>query len=223
MNDRLKKFLDHEGISVRQFEAVIGSSDGKIAKFIATNSSLKSDTLNAIMEKFPQLSIEWLITGEGTMLKSDAPQESIKPSTSSIPIAHPVREGGIPLIPIDAMAGFMSGNDITVLEYECEHYVVPMFREADFLIPVKGSSMIPKYNSGDLVACKRLALNDLFFQWNHVYVLDTDQGALIKRVKRAGDNEHILCVSDNEKYDPFELHINQIHAIALVVGVIRLE
>lgn len=122
-----------------------------------------------------------------------------------------------------AMAGFASGNDTSVLEYECEHYVVPLFKNADFLIPVKGSSMIPKYNSGDLVACKILTMHDIFFQWNHVYVLDTDQGALIKRVQPANDDNYITCVSDNENYPPFTLRRDQIHSIAIVVEVIRLE
>ena len=112
---------------------------------------------------------------------------------------------GIPLIPIDAMAGFGKG-EFQIMEYECERYVVPMFKGADFLIPVKGSSMIPKYNSGDVVACKRLLLNDIFFQWNKVYVLDTCQGALVKRIKKGSDTDHILIVSDNEQYEPFELH-----------------
>lgn len=170
-----------------------------------------------IAEKYPQYSTDWLLTGNGEMLRSTTSKDN------TIAIAHPVTQGGIPLIPVNAMAGFVTGDSASILEYECEHYVVPMFKEADFLIPVKGSSMIPKYNSGDLVACKRLPLSDIFFQWNHVYVLDTEQGALIKRICRADDNEHILCVSDNAKYEPFKLHLNQIHAIALVVGVIRLE
>lgn len=229
MNERLRFFIENEGLSVRQFENLIGSSDGKIAKFIASNSSLKSDTLSKIMEIFPHLSITWLLTGEGDMLLSsygnnqgstkDEPRNDIDPT----PAIQQVQHGGIPLIPTNAMAGFATGGDTAILEYECDRYVVPMFRDADFLIPVKGSSMIPKYNSGDLVACKHLALSDLFFQWNHVYVLDTDQGALIKRVQRADDDDHILCVSDNTKYEPFKLHRNQIHAIAVVVGVIRLE
>ena len=66
-------------------------------------------------------------------------------------------------------------------------------------------------------------MSDLFFQWNKVYVIDTTQGALIKRIKPGSDSEHVLIVSDNEKYDPFELHISAIHAVALVIGVIRLE
>jgi phage repressor protein C with HTH and peptisase S24 domain len=120
------------------------------------------------------------------------------------------------------MAGYMSGES-QAMEYECEHYVIPMFHEAEFLIPVKGSSMQPKYNSGDVVACKKLSLADIFFQWHKVYVLDTAQGALIKRIEPGQDDEHILLVSDNEKYLPFPLHKSHIHSVALVIGVIRLE
>ena len=98
-----------------------------------------------------------------------------------------------------------------------------MFKGADFLIPVKGSSMYPKYSSGDIVACQRVSMSDLFFQWNKVYVIDTTQGALIKRIKPGSDKEHISIISDNPDYDPFELHLSAIHAVALVIGVIRLE
>jgi phage repressor protein C with HTH and peptisase S24 domain len=82
--------------------------------------------------------------------------------------------------------------------------------------------MYPKYSSGDIVACKRLPI-DTFFQWNKVYVLDTDQGALIKRVSKANKPDLILIVSENIKYEPFELNRSQIYNIALVLGVIRLE
>ncbi|MDR2009233.1 MAG: peptidase S24 [Bacteroidales bacterium] len=128
----------------------------------------------------------------------------------------------IPLIPIDAMAGYMKG-ELKIMEYECEYYIIPIFKDAEFLIQVRGSSMTPKYNSGDIVACKRLNLNDIFFQWNKVYVIDTDQGALIKRIKKSTNESHILLVSENKDYDSFELSKSQINSIAMVVGVIRLE
>lgn len=135
-----------------------------------------------------------------------------------------VKIEGIPLIPAEAMAGFGEG-DTQIMWYDAERYVVPEFSElnVDFMIRVKGSSMYPKYSSGDLVACKKLSLNDLFFQWNKVYVLDTDQGPLIKRVHQAEDEDHILLISENEKYKPFPLHKDEMHGIAIVVGVIRFE
>ena len=130
-------------------------------------------------------------------------------------------EKGIPLIPVEAMAGFGTG-DVQIMEYETERFIVPTFKGSDYLIGVRGSSMYPKYNSGDIVACKHLPL-DTFFQWNKVYVLDTEQGVLIKRVCKAQSEDSVTIVSDNKSYDPFELHKSDIRSIAIVMGVIRLE
>ena len=138
---------------------------------------------------------------------------------------HKLPEGsieGIPLIPASAMAGAFT-SDVSIMEYECEHYIIPDFKGADFLIRVKGDSMQPTYYSGDLVACQKIPMNDVFFQWNKTYVLDTNQGPIIKRVLPGKDDDHICIVSDNEKYPPFELEKSYLHAIALVRGIIRLE
>lgn len=194
-----------------------------------------------LLKEYPDISDSWLIYGIGDSIRGDGSALSKeqrfkkhiqeegqkvknKEIEKEIPIAIPstIPNEGIPLIPIEAMAGALTSEQ-TVLEYECERYVVPMFKGADFLIPVKGSSMYPKYSSGDIVACQRVSMSDLFFQWNKVYVIDTNQGALIKRIKPGSDKDHVLIVSDNEKYDPFELPFSAIHAVALVIGVIRLE
>lgn len=167
--------------------------------------------IELLYAKCRDIEAHYLLTGEGPMLRSD------------LPAAHPATEpgAGIPLIPINAMAGVFTGEQ-SVLELECERYVVPAFKDAEFLITVKGSSMIPKYYSGDIVACKRMPL-DTFFQWNKVYVLDTEQGPLIKRVKKGVTDETLSIFSDNPDYEPFELPRTKIYHIALVVGVIRLE
>lgn len=83
--------------------------------------------------------------------------------------------------------------------------------------------MIPKYNSGDVVACKRVPMQDIFFQWNKVYVLDTNQGAIIKRVAKSEQEGCIKIVSENPNYEPFDLHLSQIYSIAIVIGVVRQE
>ncbi|MZP67206.1 MAG: peptidase S24 [Bacteroidales bacterium] len=208
IKDRILYFLENQGIKKTDFyeKTDISASNFKGA---GLNSELGGDKIVKILTVYSLLSPEWLLTGEGQMLK---------------PAASPsgMEGDGIPLIPDHAMAGIFQG-DISVAELDCERYVVPVFKGADFLIPVKGSSMYPKYSSGDIVACKKIPLNDLFFQWNKVYVLDTVQGPLIKRIGRGSDPDHILVVSENTKYEPFELHISQLRAVAIVLGVIRLE
>lgn len=215
--ERLYQYMEYKGLKPTALEKEIGLSNGYLGVQRKRNADMGEGVFLKIIDNCRDINSSWLLTGEGNMLRSESEKENI-------PVAHPSDSPmeGIPLIPISAMAGAFTGEQ-SVLEYECERFVVPTFKGAEFLISVKGSSMYPKYNSGDIVACKRLPMDDIFFQWNKVYVLDTDQGPLIKRVKPGSDKEHVLIVSDNERYEPFELPLNRIYHVALVIGVIRLE
>ncbi|HBL74284.1 MAG: hypothetical protein A2W90_18190 [Bacteroidetes bacterium GWF2_42_66] len=135
------------------------------------------------------------------------------------------KKNQIPLVSIAAVAGF--GNaEFTIQERDVkDYYVIPKFndRRIDFMIEVCGSSMYPKYNSGDVVACT-IIRESKFIQWNKVHVIGTkEQGILVKRIKKGENDNHLLLVSDNKDYDPFSIGIDEITGIALVVGVIRLE
>lgn len=216
--ERLQEYMTVKGINDNQMTVAADLSVGLLGKLKKNGKGMNSSNIEKILHNYRDLSPEWLLTGRGEMLRSD------KPTQTHIPTAHPALNPteGIPLIPLSAMAGALTSAQ-TVLEHECDRYVVPAFKGADFLIQVKGSSMYPKYSSGDIVACQRVTMDKLFFQWNKVYVIDTDQGPLIKRIKPGHDKDHVLIVSDNEKYDPFELPCSSIYAVALVIGVIRLE
>jgi|GEM_PF-5073849 len=66
----------------------------------------------------------------------------------------PTEDKVIPLIPIEAFAGYGLEQfpDIPKEDY----YHITEFNDADFLIRIKGDSMAPKYNGGIIVACKRI-------------------------------------------------------------------
>ena len=207
------------GIKKTDFYASTGLSD---SNFKGRNrlSQPGGDMIVKVLTTYPDISTDWLVMGKGDMLRVD--NDVCKRLTEP---AHHVPDNsqeGIPLIPLSAMAGAFTG-DTSVMEYECERYVIPAFKGADFLIQVKGDSMQPTYYSGDLVACQRVPLDDLFFQWNKTYVLDTKQGPLIKRIMPGSDSSHVLIVSDNDSYPPFELSKSQFHGVALVRGLVRLE
>lgn len=235
---RLCKYMEYKGLNPNNITVDAGLSVGLIGKAIKNSTGLSSDTIEKILHTYVDLNPIWFVLGDGYMLKPNMQDlkhnESVTKSVTFLnetkntenvtQLNEPLNEySGIPLIPIEAMAGFGSGS-LQVMDYDTEKYVIPEFTElnVDFMIRVKGSSMYPKYNSGDLVACKKLSLQDVFFQWNKVYVLDTEQGALIKRIKK-GSDDHLLIMSDNPSYDSFELHLSKINALAIVLGVIRLE
>jgi phage repressor protein C with HTH and peptisase S24 domain len=201
-------YLENHSISKYEFYQKTGVSNGVLSQ----KGGLSEENLLKFLSYYTDVDLEWLLTGEGDMLRD---------VTDPVATRAPQPQKGIPLIPAHAEAGVFSG-EINVMELDCERYVVPVFKDAEFLIYVKGLSMQPTFRSGDIVACKKLPL-DTFFQWNKVYVLDTDQGALIKRIKKSAKENFVLVVSDNDKYDPFELSLKKIYSIALVIGVIRLE
>ena len=140
-------------------------------------------------------------------------------NTSSEASQSPVK--GIPLIPTEAFAGEITFHfDEIPIE---DMYTVSEFKQADFLIRVKGDSMSPKYNGGDIVACKKIQ-SLTFFQWHRIYVIRTaSQGVIIKRVEPGNCDSEVKIVSENSKYAPFSLAKKEITDIALVLGAITLE
>jgi len=219
IKERLKQFAKYKKIPVSALEEASGLSNGYINNI---RNSISDQKLEQITRAFPDLEPIWLRMGVGGMIKSGQAEEKkdVKVEGRNF-LDLPVKYKPIPLINIDAMAGDGQG-DVQVMGYDSEQFVIPTFVGAEFLITVRGISMYPKYNSGDIVACKRLSM-DTFFQWNKVYVMDTSQGAIIKRVRKGKDDGHLLIVSDNEDYEPFELHRSEVRALAIVIGVIRLE
>ena len=143
----------------------------------------------------------------------------------TMPVAHeasPDKTGAIPLLPFDAVAGYGSFDfqDTPVESF----YTIEELRGADFLIRVKGDSMSPKYNGGDIVACKKIEAIT-FWQWHKIYAICTrNQGILIKRVEEFENNPaFITCVSENRAYKPFQLHEDEIVSAALVIGGIIVD
>lgn len=236
-----RAFAKYIGISPTVVENIVGTRKGKpsfdVLQKICANANISAewlllgtdDTLKNVFNirkdlKIPSANKILSDCGEAED-KSGIVSTTFSKKDETISNAYLLPEGsheGIPLIPFSAMAGALMG-DQTALEYECERYVVPAFRGADFLMQIKGDSMQPTYRSGDIVACQRIPMSDLFFQWNKPYVLDTNQGAIIKRILPGADDDHVLIVSDNKDYRPFPLAYKDIRAVALVIGIIRLE
>ena len=70
--DRLMEFIRHAGLSARQFDLSIGASNGYTLRMKKNQASVGSDVIEMVLKTYPDLNVVWLLTGEGTMLKSQA-------------------------------------------------------------------------------------------------------------------------------------------------------
>lgn len=211
---RLQRYIHHLGIPVSAFERQCGMSNATVANM---RKSLAQDKVENISRNYPELNIAWLMTGEGEMLNTNPKaKEDAEPQDNS---------QTLPLVPIAAVAGYNGLDENGVTLAECPQYSVPDFIavRAEFLIRVSGSSMYPKYSSGDILACRRIR-EITFIQWGKIYVIDSQQGMMVKRLFEIdGEPDLVLCKSDNENYPPFRLPKDEIRSLSIVVGAIRME
>ncbi len=65
--ERVVQFIEYKGITKYKFCKDLGFSN----KFLDNSSNMGTDKACKILQHFPDLSPEWLITGNGDMLKSE--------------------------------------------------------------------------------------------------------------------------------------------------------
>lgn len=81
IKDRIIKFIRYRGLRVKQFENICGLSNGYI------NSMRKGfgrEKLENVLSMFPELNRDWIVYGEGEMLKPNAKSHTIISGTGNI-------------------------------------------------------------------------------------------------------------------------------------------
>lgn len=70
LSNRIKTFIDYTKMSVRKFAGECGLKQPTLDKHIRGVAEPNVVTLIGIAKRFPELSLEWLLLGEGPMLKT---------------------------------------------------------------------------------------------------------------------------------------------------------
>lgn len=121
----------------------------------------------------------------------------------------------VPLLPISAQGGTLNDFVVSVKDCDCEKVVSPV-RGADFAMSVAGESMSPEYPSGSQVLIKKID-EKAFIDWGKVYVLDTANGTVIKKLMPSDEQGKVRCVSINPDYPPFEVSFEYIYGVYRVL------
>lgn len=70
--ERLREFIDSKGITIAAFEKSVGMANASLRKTLASGAGIGTDKLEKILITYPEISAEWLLRGEGSMLKGVA-------------------------------------------------------------------------------------------------------------------------------------------------------
>lgn len=183
---------------------------------------LSSDNIAKILDACPDVDAYWLLGVERKEEKKRAVEQELMLTTL---VGQP-KPKSIPLLPFSAVGGFLSENNHESFTDTTYSIQFPDFSErgADCAIRVEGDSMYPRYSNGDVLAIKILR-DPSFFQWGRVYVLNTAQGCVVKRLfPDPDDSEGIVCRSeDSVNYPDYKVSKSDVIGVALVVGHAGIE
>lgn len=178
----------------------------EFAKLLGVNPTTLSGALGSRPDNMTDKMVGRVIMfSTANKLENDAPSEE-NPSVLVIP--YGARGGTI--------GDFVDG----VHEYDCERVTSPI-KGADYAMEVTGDSMAPDFPSGSRVLIKKVS--PVFIEWNEVYVLDTPNGAVIKRIRSTEDPELVECVSINPEYQPYKVPVSFVRGWYRVLMVMSLK
>lgn len=208
--DRLKRACRLKGTTVLQLQNMIGKTNAYFRNMGFISPKIKNEVLKYI----PDLNIEYINKGIGEMFVTDSiPQNNDKDSEEN--------EGGkkynlVPLLPTTVEAGFLGGISETIMPYECDMIPSPV-QGAYAAITVSGDSMTPEYPSGSIVFIKKIN-EKAFIEWGKVYVIDTCNGVILKKIYQDPDDEmQIICHSINPEYKDYTIDAADIYGIYAVL------
>lgn len=207
LGTRIRRVRKSLHLSQERFAAAIGLAQSSLSQIEGGVILPGLETIQKLHAVF-HIRYDYLLEGKGPA------------TTNAVPVAIPT--AGIPLVEQHALAGYEGGWA------DADPAEASDFAGADLLprvlvpgtagglaIRIAGTSMEPTLHSGDLVLCNPVVLEQL--RDNYVYVVVTDEGALVKRVLNRSQTEQTLVLkSDNRDFTTLVLPVSHVRQLFLV-------
>lgn len=213
LSDRIRQFIDYKDISINKFSTSVGASNSYFNKILKDNNSIGSDRIEKILRTYPEINPEWLLTGEGDMLRNTTP---IKDSKNLIPLYDDV----------STIGGTSMVADISGVSTPSEYIDAgDWFSGVTAAIRHYGDSMV-EYPNGCILALRQLHEQSSIV-WGRNYVVETSEIRVTKRLQTCKDDENcIMAYSTSPEtypdgqliHEPFKIRKDDIRKVFLVLG-----
>ncbi|QRE03548.1 S24 family peptidase [Flavobacterium psychrophilum] len=234
MIERILQVIDCYGINKNKFYKKTGLSNG----FLDKVKNIGSDKIDKILNSFPEVDPEWLISGHGSMIK--------KPASLSLVESHLKSNQGfkieakqvsfdnfieVPFLPIKAQAGYLTGFEENHPVDDLETKLFPReFEKGSYLtIEISGNSMNDNSSKsildGDILLCKELDKGSWFSSKlhfrNNIFVIVDSSGIVCKQiVSHNVENSIITCRSWNEDFEDYNISLQEVYQIFYIKKIV---
>ena len=199
-----RAFANAVGISPTVVENVVGSRKGKpsydVLEKVCANANVSPD---------------WLLTGNGPMLK---PEES----APSAPVINYNRTGA-PYYNVDFIGGFDAViNDQTATP---DYFIdfAPFNKPGVVWCNITGHSMEPELNNGDIIAMREVTSPIQYLPAGEIYGIVTDEYRTVKRLRMSQQQGFVVLIPTNKspEYTEQEIPVSMIRKVFAVLGSVH--
>ncbi len=217
---RILQYLENKGISNYEFYQKTGIANGVLSQ----KGGLSEDSIMKIISYYNDINPQWLLTGEGPMLRET---HRVEPGAVKHLTPQPAQGSTrVPLYNIEAVAGVVAIFDHIADTEPVAYLEIPNLPKCDGAVYMVGDSMYPLLKSGDIIIYK--VLNNLDnILWGEMYLLsvvhDGDQFITVKYVKRSETPGYVTLVSYNEHHQPKEFPMEAIKFAGHIKASVRIN
>lgn len=191
--ERIKELTSALGIkNVKTLQEQLGVS----SSYFNNTQRLTQKIAKKIEELYPEVNIEWLLTGKGTMFR----QQEEKTVIAQV----------MPLIPLS-----MVSNGIRNFDLDDTRTIVRPNKNVEVAFLLTGESMMPAYPNGTYLFGNPASVD--LIQWGMPYVIDMGTEAICRHLKRSEKEDYVLAWSPNPEFPEIEIEMSKI------VGLYRIS
>jgi len=208
--NNIKHLRTLKGLTQEQFSTILSVSRSRISSYEENRAIPPIDFLVDLSEYF-NIPIDAFIKNDLSSA-SDAAFIEIGKKRILFPIT--VNEGNedlVDLVPIEASAGYLQGySDPEYIEHLNKIKLPFLPTGTHRAFPIKGDSMLPVKSGSYIVARYIESIRHLKDGRTYI-VLTLNDGIVYKRVyDKIEEHGMLLLVSDNKKYDPYYVPVDEI-------------
>lgn len=214
-NQTLKNYLAGQGLNQSEIGERLGISRTMVNNYLNGQRNFGKVSADRWSQEFGLDSV-WLMSGgdKGT------PPQGVAVIAQDSDIIN------VPILNLDVRGGLAFNDTSDALEYAVDTmpFSTKIAQSGDFVVPVFGDSMSPRYPAGSHILIRPLPLWREWLEMGCAYVLElTDWRRTIKIVRKGSDDMTYRLECYNVDYDTTEIKKSLIEHVFQVLAVVKRE
>lgn len=208
--DRIKEYYKLKGNA--ELARFLGVAPNTITNWYGR----KTFDIDVIYTKCVDIDMNWLLTGEGNMIREESNKEEKLPSVNQT-------YEGAPYFNVDFIGGFdLIVNNQTVNPDFYINYP-PYNQEGVVWCNLTGHSMEPEISNGDIIALREVTTPIQYLPAGEIYGIVTEEYRTVKRIRLSQKEGFVRLIPSNksEEFCEQEIPISMILKVYAVLGSIR--